>query len=220
MIEQQRGCGFRKIGGIYLEGDYHAVPCDRLPYYIEKCPVCDQGISFTRAFTWINWYKYAGVHEPCPGISDPCTCEPNCPICYPDEFEPEENLSIKHGLMFVGESFYTPESFIEEAQRLGISKRLGSIPRELKVGRTWVLLANKKHGPEKKPAVFFAFRPSRVVQIVSPKDLSKKGLVESLKKRGITPLIGLADKNGDVRETYTIDEWNELPLSKRLFKKV
>lgn len=30
--ETKRGCGYRKVGGMYLVGDYIRVPCDRLPF--------------------------------------------------------------------------------------------------------------------------------------------------------------------------------------------
>lgn len=30
--ESKRGCGYRKVGGTYLVGNYISVPCDRLPY--------------------------------------------------------------------------------------------------------------------------------------------------------------------------------------------
>jgi len=55
--ESKRGCGYRKVGGLYLVGDGIFVPCDRLPYLLETCPVCGHGIHFTRSMTEINPLK-------------------------------------------------------------------------------------------------------------------------------------------------------------------
>lgn len=47
--------------------------------------------------------------------------------------------------MFVGTKFYpTPEDFIREAHRVGLSKRIAQIPKELEVGKTWVWLAHRE----------------------------------------------------------------------------
>jgi hypothetical protein len=44
-------------------------------------------------------------------------------------------------LMFVGSSFYTVASFVEEARRLGVSKRIASIPAGMSMGQSRVFLA-------------------------------------------------------------------------------
>jgi len=44
-IKAKRGCGYRKIGGLYLVGNYIPVACDRLPMPIGACPVCGQGLQ-------------------------------------------------------------------------------------------------------------------------------------------------------------------------------
>ena len=36
------------------------ISCHRLPLNIPVCPVCGQGIKFTRGFTWINPGKIFG----------------------------------------------------------------------------------------------------------------------------------------------------------------
>jgi hypothetical protein len=37
--------------------------------------------------------------------------------------------------MWVGSQYYTPESFIKEAQTMGVSKRIAKIPKDLKTRR-------------------------------------------------------------------------------------
>lgn len=93
------------------------------------------------------------------------------------------------GLAWVGDRFYTPDSFNAEAAALGISKRIAVVPKWLKVGRTWVYLAHPAaitkpcecdgsgivttpcekcdgSGIVKTPAVFRAFVPRRITRIV------------------------------------------------------
>ena len=223
MLEPVRGCGLRSMGGLYLEGSGLSVPCDRLPFNIELCPICEQGIKFTRGFTWIHWYHYAGIHE------NGCKCRDFCPICHPKDTEiktienngkkEEITVLIKHGLMWVGNKYYTPESFVSEAQKIGISKKIATLPREIEFGETWILLAHQKAGenpsdkedddPEKIPAVFYAFKPRRVVKIITPKQAKNQEYINNLKKRGITPLVGISDSKGKVKKTYELDEWNK-----------
>lgn len=61
--EAIRGCGYRKIGGLYLCGEYISVPCDRLPYPLDICPTCGGGIKVSRGFTKINPLRLFGYHD-------------------------------------------------------------------------------------------------------------------------------------------------------------
>lgn len=235
MFEPVRGCGHRKMGGLYIEADGPTMSCDRLPFNIELCPVCQQGIQFTRGFTWIHWFQYAGIHQN-------CTCENYCPICKPEDTiiktiesngEQPETIEekIRYGLMWVGKKYYSPDSFINEAMKHGISKRIATIPRNIEYGKTWILLAhqeaNTKTYKDKKtntmktknvPAVFYAFRPKRIVKIINKKQAKDKKYLENLKKRGITPLIGCTDKKGNIIETFELDEWDKKGLLEKLRK--
>lgn len=198
-----RGCGKRELGGMYLVGEGFAVPCDRLPYNIELCPTCGGGLHQQRNFQWIDWYKYAGKHGAV------CKCKaPGCPIC-----QPIEGVR-KYGLLWVGERSYTPESFIEEAMKHGVSKRIPWVPKELVLGETWILLAHPDAGyqtkffttksrkknqeideadkKEKHPAIFYAFRPLRVEKLV--KETTSEKELEKLVKQKITPILVKADK--------------------------
>jgi hypothetical protein len=142
--EQKRGCGYRVLGGLYLCSDGIAVECDRLPYLLELCPVCGQGIKQGRGFTELDWAAFAGDHNtlvegqiPSALIVGPVWCKDKfkCPLCQPVRGE------IMY-LMWVGRKFYTPEEFSAEAARMGVSKRIAFIPDGLVLGETRVLLAH------------------------------------------------------------------------------
>lgn len=190
--EAARGCGYRKVGGLYLCGEGASMRCDRLPYKIENCPTCGSGLKFTRAWTWLDWEKYAGYHL------DDCKCPPAiCPVCYPIvDRQP-------YGLLWIGEKFYSPEAFIRESMQLGVSRRLpftGEIPRAsklLKLGETWVLFAHKhvihtgtdaQNNDVYEPAIFHAFRPTRLELLIWQKDATNERLVE-LERAGITAIV-------------------------------
>lgn len=201
-IEGKRGCGYRKVNGLYLCGDGVSVPCDRLPYLLEPCPTCGQGIKQSRAFTAINPLKLFGFHTPCADIHRPCW------FC-----DPVDELSY---LLWVGERHYTPESFQEEANRMGVSKRIPFIPKGLKLGETIIFLAHPQactvtesavlqqalavaeptNAPKlleadrvvKKAGIFSVFRPRRIEQLIT-KSKATKETKNKLKKRGITPIV-------------------------------
>jgi hypothetical protein len=218
-IEKIRGCGYRKVGAIYIVGTGISLPCDRLPYNLTVCPVCGQGIKFSMGFTWLQPDRYfQGKHTDCkdqfPDV---------CPLCNP------KLMGEKAGLLWVGGAFYTPKSFVEEAERMGVSKRIGYIPRDLKLGETWVLLAHKKAGIEKVPvennkrqteivkyktkkcpAIFYAFKPQRVEMLVWESELTDEKK-EELEKRGITP-IPVPDNDPDHNPKRTI--YKDLKLEK------
>ena len=59
-IEAKRGCGYRKVGGIYLVGDGLSAVCDRLPYPLEVCRVCGAGIKPSRGIQWLDGKEFFG----------------------------------------------------------------------------------------------------------------------------------------------------------------
>ncbi len=203
--EAKRGCGFRKVGDLYLVGGFFAVQCDRLPYPLDICPVCGGGIKVSRAFTQVNPLALFGNHGDCVDESHPCRlCDPTSDIAF---------------IMRVGEKFYpTPGHFTDEAMAMGISKKIPFIPKELELGRTHIFLAHPKACVIQVPAVlqaagaiadgeaspqarlldaekieyrmgiFAAFTPKGIEQLVWKNHATPKEL-ESLAKRGITPVV-------------------------------
>ena len=211
--ETRRGCGYRKVGGLYLCGEYVPVHCDRLPYPLDTCPVCGGGIKPSRSYTKVDPINLFGRH-------DTCTEQRRyCHLCTP----PDEPAFI----VTVGSQHYTPESFLDEAQHLGISKRIPFIPKELELGKTVVYLAHPKACPilktvpmmvaalpagasaiagavygtppttvavEYKFGIFSAFVPQRVEKLIWRHQATEDEL-DNLAKRGITPVV---IENGDM----------------------
>lgn len=132
-VEAKRGCGYRKTGGIYLVSEPGGMPCDRLPIPLTVCPTCSHGFKQARGWTWVDVNALiGGVHKDCHDAGP-------CPLC-----TATADMG-KAGMLWIGEKFYpTPESFDNEAQTLGISRRIHAVPRNFKVGETWILLSHPK----------------------------------------------------------------------------
>ena len=204
-IEGKRGCGYRRVGGLYLVGGSISKPCDRLPYPLETCPVCGAGIKITRGFTRVIPSQLFGQHHDCHDKHRPCF------MCDPKD-EPAFILGV-------GERYYkSTGDFMAEANEMGISKRIPFVPKELELGITIVYLSHPKacevresalmqqamaivEGTEtnqpklldaervtKAPGIFSAFIPQRVEKLIwesqaTPQELKK------LAERGITPVV-------------------------------
>ncbi len=184
-VEGSRGCGYRKEGGLYLVGGGPAAPCCKLPRLLCTCPTCGTGIKPARGWTWFDPVPLFGPIV-CDGKVDE---NGNCPLADPADLG-------KVGLVWIGEKFYpTPYEFIKEAKALGISRRIAAIPREFRVGVTWVLLAHRRtvftdvRDETGRPGIFACWRPSRIEKVVS-KDVDDAE-VDALVKRGITPVVVL-----------------------------
>ena len=185
-IEKKRGCGYRKPGGIYLVCDGRAFTCYRLPIPLTVCPCCSAGIKPTRGFTWINSNLFSNTECNQPG--------PDCGSC-------ASNLkNTKMGLLWIGENFYnTPFDFIRESGIQGISRRISQVPREFKIGETWIALAHRKCVDavaaggkiEAAPGIFSFFRPQRIEYIVTGKETAEE--IEKLEKRGFTLIDVIPD---------------------------
>jgi hypothetical protein len=49
------------------------------------------------------------------------------------------------GLLWIGERYYpTPADFTAEGSAMGISRRVSAIPRDFKIGETWIAFAHQK----------------------------------------------------------------------------
>ncbi len=214
--EAKRGCGYRKVGGLYLVGEYRAVACDRLPFPLTVCPTCGHGIKVGRGFTEIVPATLFGNHENCQDHNRPCrVCDPTTEPAY---------------IMLVGEKFYpTPEDFINEGIAQGFSKRIAQIPLKFKIGETVIYLAHHRACVVREPValqqamsileqtqdkiqpklleaekvaratgIFAAFTPQRIEKLYWQSELDKMTDKEreKLQKRGITP-VGIPDGDED-----------------------
>ena len=194
-VDCQRGCGWRKAGGLYLVGDPLTTGCGRLPLPLSVCPTCHHGIHPARGWTWIDGAAIARTTE-CPHTH---TITHHFCLLNPDNAEGK-----KFGLLWIGEKFYkTPLDFLSEARDLGISRRIKALPKGYEPGKTVVLLAHRK--TEVGPGIFAAFIPRAVEYVVKGNETPEQ--IEALEKRGITPVEVVHD--GDL---FTAAQQTELEL--------
>jgi len=195
-VETRRACGYRRVGGLYLVAPPFTFTCDRGDMPLSVCPCCGAGVKQSRGWTWIEARKMLGIHRIgedqvlCPD------CMQGCLLCLPP--------GPKSGLLWVGDRFYSPYSFLEEARSLGISKRIVAVPRGFEAGKTVVYLAHPKavkkinkdfaFGEDLEedpgsPGIFAAFRPTAVEKIVNDVQAKDEEEMERLRERGITPVV-------------------------------
>jgi len=186
-VEAERGCGYRKTGGIYLVAPAPGRSCGRLPLELTVCAACSHGIKPSRGVTWIVPRDMFPKQNLCP--NEDCG---SCPL----STLPAERAV----LLWVGEKFYpSPIAYLREANVLGISRRVHALPKGFKLGATLVFLAHRfamnshllyddpKEGETAPhPGVFMVFRPSAVEVIVDGTEPDEK--IESYLKRGLSPV--------------------------------
>jgi hypothetical protein len=201
-IESPRGCGYRRPG-LYLVADGLSMPCGKMPIPLRVCPTCHSGIHQCRGWTWINGDKFVKKL-----VCQASPCPPFCPL--------REKPGMV-GLLWIGNCYYpTPEAWMKEAERMGVSRRISQVPKKFVVGKTWVWVAHAKTIKVRCPAcdpahvydrpickkckgagtlgragVFHAFKPSRIEYVVKDGDSDEK--IESLVRRGITPVKVIRD---------------------------
>lgn len=186
-VETKRGCGYRKAGadgvGLYLMGKGNFEPCERLPFPLTVCPCCSGGIGFFRGFKWIQPDQlFNPSNEPiCDGNED--HNHGRCVMCTPSL------AGERAGLMWVGETHYSPREFIREARSIGISKKVASIPRGFEFGKDIIFLASSKavvnyddDDVSFSAGIFMSFCPDRVdIVIDDPDNIPARAL--ALKKK-------------------------------------
>jgi hypothetical protein len=234
-VEPRRGCGYRRVGGLYLVAGGLGAPCDRMPFPLDRCRTCGGGVKFTRGHTWLQ-PDFFPVHEEC---ADHGAC-PVCGYVAADEGGVlASNAELgPHLLLWVGRGHYSPESYLDESHRLGVSRRLSALPKGLVVGETWVLLAHpdavpakekrctvcnfleKSHhpgaaadvcsayqAPKPSPGIFCAFVPRAVELILKQSDATPER-VEKEKKRGVT-VVAVPDDDPDHQGSVWDGEGND-----------
>lgn len=148
-VEAKRGCGYRRIGGLYLEGDAGpGFPCGRLPLGLLPCPLCEHRPTQGRGLQKIVPKVVLHSADACPRAEEVLASPrwlsgaPVCDACPLGKILAQEVA----GLMWVGVEHYpTPADFTAEALRLGVSKRLGAKPGEwFRLGESWLLLAHPR----------------------------------------------------------------------------
>ncbi|MDX1493542.1 MAG: hypothetical protein R3253_05765 [Longimicrobiales bacterium] len=203
--ESARGCGYRKEGGLYLVGPPPSAPCCVLPVPLPVCPTCQAGIKPARGWTWTQ------PAELFKNLSPTCATPGSLRVRKEGEQIKIEGAACpmirmglgeiqSAGIIWVGEAYYsTPEIFLREARRMGVSRKIGAVPRDFKLGETWVLLAHRSavprvlelgREPEFEPGVFSIFKPERIEIVVSPDAAEHEaGVIKGYRDRGLTPVI-------------------------------
>ena len=167
-VEGPRGCGYRKPGGLYLVSGNLSEPCPRLPFETEVCPTCGEGIKPARGYTWVDGGKLVpptvhGTDEHdlvCPlsparnetgGYETVVRYGEGSPPSHvavhdvPGHEQYVSRLGERCGLIWIGEQHYkTPQEFMREAAKMGVSRRITAVPRDFEIGETWVLLGHRK----------------------------------------------------------------------------
>jgi len=195
--ESKRGCGYRKVGKMYLVGEWQPTDCDRLPLALSRCKCCGHGIKQARGWTRVNPFGVWGDHsETRTPISGPCTCDMSCFVCNPPD-------SDTHGIIWVGKRYYPkPKDFSEEAKRIGISKAVASLPKWFRFGESVVYIAHPEAiaierpkmsdmfhpGWERTPGVFLSWRPQRIEKLFWESQRGSKE-VERWERRGGTSVF-------------------------------
>lgn len=163
-----RRCGYRQVGGLYMVGKVVTFKnCDRLPFWLRICECCGGGFKFSRTLVKTKAsLLFGGLHKP---DSGKCTCDVDCPVCFPDD-----KVSA---IMWVGREFYTPTTFIGEALKMGVSKRINRRSTFVELGKTRIFLAHIDGGKDEQgepvPAVFASFTPSRYEKVMTESQLGK-----------------------------------------------
>lgn len=201
VVDSKRGCGWRKEGGLYLVSGGIMASCGRMPIPLDRCPVCDCGMKPSRGWQWFNPRPFAE--------KKPCETPERCEFCPMGGAMPD-----KAGLLWIGEAFYkTPDIFLEEARKQGVSRRVKAVPRGFEVGKTWVYFAHRKAlpGPVGEdgeatftPGLVFAFRPSEVQYVTSGKESDEE--LAGMEKRGITPVRVVREGEFDLQSGQSLAE--------------
>lgn len=207
-VEGARGCGYRKPGGLYLVSGELSEKCDRLPFEVSVCPTCGEGIKPARGWTWVDGEK---LIPPVVHGSDHHNLV--CPLSPVEGTEgddvPQSRLG-RCGLLWIGVQHYpTAQDFMQEARRMGVSRRIHNVPRDFGVGETWVLLGHAKtitkqceqcdfDDPDEEcpicegrgffyaPGIVTAFRPTAIEYVVKGDETEEE--LEQMVKRGLTPV--------------------------------
>lgn len=220
MARKERGCGTRKVGGIYLFFNFeNTTHCPNLPLPIpDACPCCGEGITQTRGI------KYVTPSKLLPVITKKCEM-PGCPVCNPPE--------SKAGLMWVGNMFYSTKQFLDEAIAMGISKRVATAPSLLKTG-DWVYFAHpaairvgsavfdEAEAPRKaknthtEPGIFMVAKLTEIQKIIKKEDADNLELIQSLESAGITPVVEYDEKDIPMEMHFALTDCTPMDIRIKL----
>ena len=239
-VEQARGCGYRKVGGIYLVTLGEGHPCGRMPIHIKECECCGHvPVKKSRGWQWILWSWMDKVAKQCQFESlipvgrpwgNAIECEGRCPMRPP---VPDGKL----GLLWIGEKHYkNPQLWLEEAAKMGVSRKISAIPKDFKIGETWVAAAHKYGASELKfyeegavdmqspfiqyvPGIVQLFLPTAIELIVTPSMKEEDWVQKMVEKQGVT-LVEVPEDDPDHMPTVqkktkrqeSVDRYREIEV--------
>ena len=132
-VESRRGCGYRQEKGIYIVSAGISRPCGRLPIPCDICPCCGGGIKPSRSWTWVD-ADALFLQHPCDIVD-----QPECQTC------PARKSLGRAGLLWIGGKYYpTPAHWTQESEKMGVSRRIPHVPKDLEIGKTWILVAHRE----------------------------------------------------------------------------
>lgn len=188
-IEPKRLCGYRTVGSLYLIANPNFTTCHRLPLPLNSpCSTCGEMPRFNRSISYISPLK---LFQPCSFcLNQPVSitvCSDECPACNPP---------LVGFLSWVGAFYYSPLSFLREANTLGISKKIPFVPKHFNPNTPWyfahpnvMLHPNPNASPKAtRQGVFLCGYFQRFEKLIWEKDATEDTVLD-LQKKGINAVI-------------------------------
>jgi len=208
--EAERGCGMRKVGGLYLVSPPQPTSCGRFPIHTTVCPTCGAGIRPSRGFTWVDGNAIRDMAKVCPYqelAGDDAALLGGGPVIAEECHDCAMTMDIgRAGLIWIGTMHYpTPQAFVREGMVMGHSRRLpgNRLPRGFVIGETEVFLGHRwavapwsvpgydpdmdKDNLKMEPGIFGIWRPTAAEKVVDWR--YDQDEVERLGRRGIDAVI-------------------------------
>ncbi len=109
------------------------------------------------------------------------------------------NPPAKGYIIWVGEAYYdTPDTFLNEAIEMGISRKIRAVPKDLKIG-DYVYVGFRKAVPTDEtgrdglrifaPGVFSVFPVRRIEKLLTEEQQQDQTYISRLVEKGITPVV-------------------------------
>jgi|SRR5215472_11855394 len=134
-----------------------------------------------------------------------------------------DGMGEKVGLIWIGTQFYkTPQAFAEEANRMGVSRRIQAVPKGFELGKHYVWFAHPhvrevevevtdpetgelKTEKQWQGGVFRIVQPTRIEKIVTQTQSEDEDEMTKLADRGITAVVVPDDDRDHQGSVYDDD---------------
>lgn len=212
--EGRRGCGYRTPGRMYFRCDGEGRACGRLPIQLTTCPCCGQSMVAKQmiGFTWIPDFDRLVQNEHCvhAGTEHCNACPLSKPIgkvgliwvgakYYPtplDFTREAKEMGISRYIHNVPKDFEVGKHWVALAHPFAVKNPEPKPTPPKKVeGREitdeeWAaFFTAEKEYKDMVPGIFHMFKPDRIEYVCSEQEANDDEFIESLLKRGITPVM-------------------------------